>query len=290
MSMPFEERERRYMVEQRSRLNQPAAPGVGFSLCRKLLTMNCGGVHRTEVVALSRNDPFSGIRFFRSAKFHGLSITRGAFVRGEDPFRYLPALGASLFLSANGKDVKKALAQGIPAATVFPRAAGEDPNPNELRIAFDGDSVLFSDEAERQYKESGLAAFMEHEVSRVGEPLPAGPLQPFLMALHRLQTSLPTDASCRIITALVTARGAPAHERALTTLDSWGIEVNQAFFLDGLPKTPFLEAFQPDFFFDDQMAHIEGARSTVPSGHVDYGIANEIPPRTDLDSAATKEK
>jgi len=272
---PFEQREAAYMALQKERLDVPAEPCVGFPLCQKLLMMNEPGDQRTEIVVLSRNDPMSGIRVFRSAMQYDLAITRGVFVSGGDPYPYLKPLGAKLFLSANPEDVKSALALGCPAATVFPRAAGADANLHELRIAFDGDSVLFSDQAERVYQTEGLHGFMDHEVSRSSEPLPAGPLQPFLLALHKLQFSLPKDAPCRIKTALVTARGAPAHERAVQTLVQWGVRVDHAIFLDGLEKRPFLEAFQPDIFFDDQMVHIEPAKATVHSGHVPNGVVNE---------------
>jgi len=275
-TMGFAEREQAYMAMRQERLGVAADPCVGFPLCQKLLRLNQPGHHRTEVVVLSRNDPLSGTRVFRSAKEHGLGVTRGVFVSGGDPYPYLKPLGAKLFLSANPDDVKKALALGFPAATVFPRVAGSDKNLKELRIAFDGDSVLFSDEAERVYKAEGLNGFMNHEVARSAVPLEAGPLQPFLVALHKLQSSLPEDAPCQIKTALITARGAPAHERALQTLLAWGVRVDQAMFLDGLEKKPFLEAFQPDIFFDDQMAHIEPAKATVNSGHVPNGIANEV--------------
>jgi 5'-nucleotidase len=269
-----------YMAMQLDRIEVPANPGVGFNLCRKLLSLNPadpGENPRTEVVVLSRNDPISGLRVFKSAEKHGINVTRGAFLRGGNPYPYLEPLCASLFLSANPADVAEALKLNFPAANVFPRTAGDDPHPNELRIAFDGDSVLFSDEAERIYKEHKMSGFVEHETTKVKEPLPAGPLKPFLTGLHKLQVDPPLGSPITIKTALVTARGAPSHERALRTLMAWGVEVNQAFFLDGWPKTGFLEKFQPDFFFDDQLGHIELAKATVPSGHVPYGIANIAP-------------
>ncbi len=275
-SLSPEEREQKYMALQHERLHHPAHPGVGFHLCQKLLQFNEEGQHRTEIVILSRNDPISGSRAFQSAKHHGLNITRGAFTTGEDPWGYLKPFRVSLFLSANPFDVRSALEQSIPAANVSPRKTMEDPHPRELRIAFDGDSVLFSDEAERKYKERNLLAdFMEHESAHVERPLPAGPLQPFLMRLHELRSGLPADFPIRIKTALVTARGAPAHERALNTLRSWDVRLNHAIFLDGLPKTEFLQSFHPDFFFDDQLGHITPAAEHLSAGHVPYGVANE---------------
>lgn len=265
-----------YMQLHRDRLETPAKPGLGFNLCRKLLALNEKGAHLTEVVVLSRSDPISGLRTFNSAKHHNLAVTRGAFLSGDHaPFRYLAPLQADLFLSANADDVKKAIETGFAAAQVFPRSAEEDPHPHELRIAFDGDSVLFSDEAERVYRLQNLDGFNENETSKAREPLEPGPFQPFLKALHNLQKHLGPHAPMKIKTCLITARGAPSHERAMKTLMHWGIRIDQAFFLNGLPKTEFLAVFKPDFFFDDQLGHIEPARGVVPSGHVPYGIANE---------------
>jgi 5'-nucleotidase len=259
---------------QLERLAESARPGVAFSLVRKLLAFNTSGQARVEVVILSRNDPVSGMRVFRSAQHYGLDIERGVFTRGESPWRYLRPLQAHLFLSANEADVRSALAAGVPAARVLPHAArAGDAHPNEVRIAFDGDAVLFSDEAEQVFQRGGLDAFQQHEVERAEMPLPDGPFKPLLLALHTLQQR-DGAGTMRIRTALVTARGAPAHERALRTLMNWGIEVDEAMFLGGLPKGEFLREFEPDFFFDDQTGHVENAAPHVPSGHVAAGVAN----------------
>ena len=261
-----------YMQLQLARLEQPARPGVAFSLVRKLLAFN-DAVARVEVVILSRNDPVSGMRVFRSAQHFGLPIQRGVFTRGQSPWRYLKPLAANLFLSANEADVRSALAAGVPAARVAVHAAhASDANPNEVRIAFDGDAVLFSDEAERVYQHQGLDAFQHHERERAATPLAAGPFKPLLEALQRLQRE-PGEAM-RLRTALVTARSAPAHERAIRTLMDWHIEIDEAMFLGGLPKGAFLREFEPDFFFDDQTGHVESAAGHVPAGHVAAGVSN----------------
>ena len=266
-------KDRAYMQLQLSRLDQPAKPGVAFSLVKKLLAFNAGGDKRVEVVILSRNDPVSGMRVFRSAQHYGLQIERGTFNRGEAPWRYLKPLHANLFLSAHLSDVRAALDAGVPAAQVYPRSAhASEAHPNEVRIAFDGDAVLFSDEAERVYQSEGLAAFQKHESEKVALPLLAGPFKPLLDALQRLQQE--GTADMRIRTALVTARSAPAHERAIRTLMDWNVEVDEAMFLGGLPKGEFLREFGPDFFFDDQTGHIESAALHVPAGHVVSGISN----------------
>lgn len=263
-----------YIGLQRERLDTPAAPGVAFSLVRKLLAFNTVEHPRVEVVLLSRNDPVSGMRVFRSAKAHGLgSVQRGVFTQGRDPFGYLRPLGAHLFLSANEADVRAALAMGFPAARVATHAVqASGAHPHEVRIAFDGDAVLFSDEAERVFHLAGLDAFQAHEVEKALLPLPPGPFKPFLAALQRLQQSGAENMQIR--TALVTARGAPAHERAIQTLMSWNIAVDEAMFLGGLPKGEFLREFEPDFFFDDQTGHVTSAAQHVPAGHVSSGIAN----------------
>jgi 5'-nucleotidase len=265
--------DRAYMKLQLERLDQPAEPGVAFSLVHKLLAFNDEKAQRVEVVILSRNDPVSGMRVFRSAKHYGLPILRGVFTRGVSPWRYLRPLRANLFLSTHLADVRAALDEGVPAAQVYPHSVrASDAHPNEVRIAFDGDAVLFSDEAEQVYQSEGLSAFQEHEVSKAAMPLAGGPFKPLLEALHRLQSE--GTPAMRIRTALVTARSAPAHERAIRTLMNWNIDVDEAMFLGGLPKGEFLREFEPDFFFDDQTGHIESAARHVPAGHVASGVAN----------------
>lgn len=265
--------DRAYMKLQLERLEEPAKPGVAFSLVKKLLAFNDAKTQRVEVVMLSRNDPVSGLRVFRSVQSHKLTVARGVFTRGREPYNYLTPLRANLFLSANPSDVRAALGMGFPAATVATDSVrAKDTYPREVRIAFDGDAVLFSDEAERVYQKSGLPAFQQHETEKASLPLSAGPFKPLLTALHRLQRE--GTPSMRIRTALVTARSAPAHERAIRTLMDWNIEVDEAMFLGGLEKGPFLREFGPDFFFDDQTGHIESAARHVPAGHVASGIAN----------------
>ena len=240
---------------------------------QKLLAFNDDGVKRVEVVMLSRNDPVSGMRIFRSGKANNLQLERGVFTQGRAPFGYLRALGAHLFLSANEKDVRDALALGFPAARVLTESTQAGSNyPNEVRIAFDGDAVLFSDEAEQIYQRDGLPAFQQHEIEKATVPLPDGPFKPLLAALHRLQKA--STPHMRIRTALVTARSAPAHERAILTLMDWHIEVDEAMFLGGLPKGEFLREFEPDFFFDDQTGHVNSAAQHVPAGHVSSGVSN----------------
>jgi 5'-nucleotidase len=286
--------DRAYMRYQLERLDVPAKPGVAFSLVRKLLAFNQVPVvvqqglsaplallpliageqpnvsKQVEVVILSRNDPVSGMRVFRSAKHYGLSIQRGSFTRGQPPWRYLRPLKANLFLSANLDDVRSALGAGVPAAQVYPHSAlASDAHPNEVRIAFDGDAVLFSDEAEQVFQSQGLDAFQKHEQDKARQPLLGGPFKPLLEALQRLQSAgSKQNSPMRVRTALVTARSAPAHERAIRTLMDWNIEVDEAMFLGGLPKGEFLREFEPDFFFDDQTGHVQSAANHVPAGHV----------------------
>ena len=267
-----------YKKLQLDRLDQPAREGIAFQLVKKLLAFNGVDEKRVEVVILSRNDPVSGLRVFKSAEHHSLPITRGVFMQGRSPFPYLNALKADIFLSAHQDDVRMALDAGFPSARVYPTSVeASQAHPEEVRIAFDGDAVLFSDQAERVYQEEGIAAFETHETSRAAEPLPPGPLQPFLKALHRLQKSSARDQRMRIRTALVTSRSAPAHDRAIRTLMSWEIEIDEAMFLGGLEKGPFLRVFEPDFYFDDQLAHVQSAAQlSVLSGHIEGGIVNRM--------------
>jgi 5'-nucleotidase len=275
----FEGRDdRAYMQLQAQQLDAPAPPGVAFGLARKLLAFNQGAQKpRVEVVIVSRNDPVSGLRVFNSCKHYGLAVERGVFTRGEAPWRYLRPLNAQLFLSANEADVRQALEVGVPAARVSPHSPQASlAHPHELRIAFDGDAVLFSDEAEQIYQREGLQAFHAHETSQVATPLAAGPFKPLLQALVQLHQA-GSASGMKVRTALVTARSAPAHERAIRTLMDWHIEVDEAMFLGGLPKGEFLREFEPDFFFDDHPRHVESASQHVPSGHVAHGVTNQKP-------------
>src|SRR5450830_265050 len=285
--------DRAYMALQLQRLDMPAKPGVAFSLVKKMLAFNAVGStsvghggsqaalssannQPVEVVILSRNDPVSGLRVMKSAAHYGLPIIRCSFTRGESPWRYLKPLHANLFLSTHLSDVRAALQAGVPAAQVYPQSAhAGDAYPHEVRIAFDGDSVLFSDEAERVYQAEGLSAFQKHETDKAQQPLLAGPFKPLLTALQRLQQA--GTPTMRIRTALVTARSAPAHERAIRTLMDWNIAVDEAMFLGGLEKGGFLREFEPDFFFDDQTGHVNSAARHVPAGHVNSGVSNPPP-------------
>src|SRR5215216_7575380 len=265
--------EQAYIELQYGRLDVPARHGVAFPLVKKLLGFNTPRSQRVEVVVLSKNDPVSGLRVFKSAAQAGLRIERGVFTRGRSPYRYLDALNVYLFLSANETDVMGALEAKCPAARVYPESAqAASRHADEVRIAFDGDAVLFSDEAERVYQRDGLDAFTQHETAHALRPLPPGPFKPLLEALHRLQSE--KNSPMKIRTALVTARSAPAHERAVRTLMEWNISVDEAMFLGGMEKSAFLKAFEPDFYFDDQSGHIELARAHVASGHVPFGVAN----------------
>ena len=248
-------------------------PGVAYSLVSKLLSINeVLGQPTVEVILLSRNSADTGLRVFNSIQHHGLSISRAAFTSGQSPFGYISAFGADLFLSSNAEDVRKALSAGHAAATIL---ASSKPatDSGQLRIAFDGDAVLFSDESERIYREKGLEAFTEYEKNEARNPLSGGPFKAFLATLHHIQTLLGVDES-PIRTALVTARAAPAHERVVRTLRAWNIRIDEALFLGGKEKGPFLRAFGADIFFDDQQGHCDSASRHVATGHVPHGVAN----------------
>ena len=255
------------------------SPGVAFELTRKLLRLNEAGDQHVEVVLLSRNSADTGLRVFNAISHYKLGITRAVFTSGRDTSRYVPALGTHLFLSADPEDVRHALESGHAAATIVPRlgydrsGSASSPVDDELRIAFDGDAVLFSDEAERIFQSQGLDAFSASEANAAGTPLGGGPFKNFLAALHRIQTAFPRNQQ-PIRTALVTARSAPAHERVIRTLRAWGVRIDEALFLGGLDKAEFLRAFGADIFFDDQRRHVESASRVVPSGHVPHGITN----------------
>lgn len=273
---------RRYQIAHEDEVLEP---GEGFSFIKKLLDINnLLNKPRVEVVLLSRNSADTGLRIFNSIAAHDLNITRAAFCGGGSPYQYIQAFACDLFLSTHAEDVANALEHGIAAARLMPRQASQSGAANaakavaasasELRLAFDGDSVLFSDEAERIYQAQGLDAFASAEAERASRPLEGGPFQGFLHALHMLQQEFPED-SCPIRTALVTARSAPAHERVIRTLRAWDIRLDESLFLGGLEKTAFLQAFGADVFFDDQTQNCERAADVVTAGHVPHGVVNE---------------
>lgn len=288
----------RYQIERET---EPLAPGVAFPMVRKFLSLNdADGPQKVEIVLLSRNSADTGLRIFNSIKKYDLKIIRAAFTCGQSPYRHVKSFNADLFLSADPADVRRALESGVAAATVLPPARGEWPAPlntdfdpdqrpaEPLKIAFDGDAVLFSDEAEQVFREHGRDAFNENERQKAaaGQPLPGGPFKNLLAALHTIQQNYAADAS-PIRTALITARAAPAHERVIKTLRAWDIRIDESYFLGGMDKGEFLRAFGADIFFDDQRAHCESARKHVPTGHVPHGISNAGKAENTVDNRET---
>ena len=245
-----------------------------FELTRKLLRLNEGGGEHVEVVLLSRNSADTGLRVFNAITHYRLGITRAVFTGGTDTSRYVPALGSTCFCRLIRRMSGMRSNQGTQRQPSCRRWANAPPTvpPDELRIAFDGDAVLFSDEAERVYQAAGLDAFSQSEQQAAGTPLGGGPFKNFLAALHRIQTGFPRDRQ-PIRTALVTARSAPAHERVIRTLRDWGIRIDEALFLGGLDKAEFLR-LRRRHLFDDQRRHVESASRVVTAGHVPHGITN----------------
>ena len=264
-----------YAKYQRQHEDDILEPGEAFPLASKLLRINekLGGEPKVEIILLSRNSADTGLRVFNSIEHHGLKITRAAFSGGDSPYRYVSAFACHLFLSTNAGDVRNALDNGMAAATLLP-SQGATKDSDELRFAFDGDAVLFSDASERIFKEQGLDAFTENEKNSARKPMDAGPFKSFLEALQGLQAEFPSG-ECPIRTALVTARAAPAHERVVRTLRDWNVRIDESLFLGGLSKGDFLKSFGADVFFDDQQVHCTSASEYVATGHVPHGVANE---------------
>lgn len=265
-----------YAEHQRSLEDELLEPGIAFPLVRKLLALNEGAppeAPHVEVILLSRNSSDTGLRIFNAIQHHGLAISRATFTSGAPTWPYVRPFGAQLFLSANPVSVRAALENGVAAATILPAKAPAHRH-DQLRIAFDGDAVIFGDEGERVSREGGIEAFHRHERERAREPLSGGPFRGFLDALHLLQAAYPAGEGSPIRTALVTARSAPAHERVIRTLREWGVRLDEALFLGGRSKGPFLDVFGADIFFDDSLHNIDSARHHVATGHVPHGVSN----------------
>lgn len=257
-----------YMLQK---ADVPLRPGTAFPLVRKLLALNKPDRPRlVDVVVLSRNSPAAGIRIGNSIVSNNLDIKSIILCKGTDRFRYAAALGVHLFLSANHKDVETAIKHGIAAATLMPSERDIQEGESDIRIAFDGDSVLFSDEADKEYLEHGLEHFHKTELEKASTPLPGGPFKRVLEEFCNLRRELGADCPVRL--GLVTARGVPSHGRVLNTLRSWNLVLDEAIFANGAPKGPLLKAFGADIFFDDAQKNISSAcENNIPSGHVPFG-------------------
>jgi 5'-nucleotidase len=277
--------EEKYREYQAERIGDTLDPGVAFEFIRKLLGLNDLRAEDplVEVIVLSRNDPSTGLRVMRSIETHGLPITRAIFTQGESPYEYIGALSMSLFLSGQEKSVRDAMGSGFPAGLVM-ESSGTTRDDETVRVALDFDGVLASDEAERVYQGGGgLPAFQQNEVDKRTVPLERGPLSEFLRDLNMIQgierahLEANPEYRPRLRVSIVTARNAPAHERAVNTLEEWGVTVNDAFFLGGIDKGVILKVMKPDIYFDDQKGHLESTAKYAASVHIPYGIANERP-------------
>lgn len=263
-----------YCAYQITHEQEPLKPGPGFGLIKSLLSLNereQGDL--VEVIIMSHNSPDTSLRVFNTIRHYGLDITRAVLVSGASLAPYLEAFHTDLYLSACEEDVQGAIDNGIAAGIICTQQgsgygfSGLGP----IRIAFDGDAVLFTDESEMIFKSKGLHAFEENEERNARNPLAEGPFAKLLKKISDLQKLLAQDdGSCPIRTALVTSRSAPAHERVIRTLRSWNVRVDEAFFLGGLDKKAVLKAFGAQIFFDDQSVHTQSAAQAVPAARVPY--------------------
>ena len=263
---------RKYQIKNE---DQILVPGEAFNLVNKILKINdfYENKDRVEVILLSRNTADTGLRIFNSIESHELNISRAVFCGGESPYKYVKAFGVDLFLSSSKDDVKMAIQNSVASARIISSKSKKLSKDDALlRIAFDGDSVIFSDESEKIYAKEGLKAFLENE-RKQKSMLKAGPFKSFLVELNKLQSEL-SHVDCPIRTALVTARSAPSHKRVIKTLRNWGVRIDESLFLGGMKKSEFLKSFKADIFFDDQQNNIEDASAKVTSAHVPFGIKN----------------
>ncbi|MFD8422538.1 5'-nucleotidase [Streptomyces sp. NPDC059466] len=279
-----EQGEESYRAYQEEHLDDTLGKGVAFSFIRRLLSLNdlsSPDDPLVEVIVLSRNDPDTGLRVMRSIQSHRLPISRAIFMQGRSPYHFMPALNMSLFLSANETDVREAVALGLPAGRVLGSAAADETDDQDLRIAFDFDGVLADDASEQVYQADGIEVFRSHETMNAATPHDPGPLRDFLASLNRLQQREEVQRAkdphykIRVHVSLVTARNAPAHERAVRSLKGWGVTVNDAFFLGGIDKSTIMGVLKPHIFFDDQVGHLVGTSLNTPSVHVPFGKMNE---------------
>ncbi len=261
----------RYRAWQLAHEDEALGFGTAWPLVKALLGLNALLPERqlVEVVLMSRNSPDTGLRVFNSIEHYGLPITRAAFSGGQPIASYLQAFKVDLFLSRSEEDVQAGVNAGIAAARLYAPPDSRCQPDDQIRIAFDGDAVLFSHESEAIYKAGGLAAFEAHERAHRLEAMKEGPFARFLMLLAGLQKQFPAG-NCPVRIAIVTARSSPAHARVVHTLRQWNVSVDEAFFLGGVSKHEVLAAFGAHIFFDDQTVHLDTAAPLVPSAHVPW--------------------
>ncbi|MCM1099850.1 MAG: 5'-nucleotidase [Clostridium sp.] len=267
-----------YCKYQMEHEREALRPGPGFGLIRALLSLNSRCKEQpVEVIIMSHNSPDTSLRVFNTIRHYGLDITRAVLVSGASLAPYLEAFHTDLYLSACEEDVQCAIDSGIAAGIICTERTGSfgteeaTEADDRIRIAFDGDAVLFTDESERIFRTGGLHAFVENEEKNADNPLADGPFANFLRKLASLQRAVDDgEGVCPIRTALVTSRSAPAHERVIRTLRSWNVRVDEAFFLGGLEKREVLAAFGAQIFFDDQSVHTQSAAQAVPAARVPY--------------------
>lgn len=272
-----------YKEFQEKNLTNILSKGVAFPFIRRFLNVNKRFPDKmpVEVVLLSRNSATTGKRVFRSIAHYGLNISRAVFMEGKSPYEYIPAFNASLFLTANEGDVSRAVQAGYPAGAVLPSKVVDDESEEELRIAFDFDGVIADDESEAIYKGADLPEFHNYEVANSHIPHEPGPLADlfkklsFMQKLEDREQEINPSYKRIIRTSIVTARNAPAHERVITTLESWGVSANETFFLGGMKKDRILSILKPHMFFDDQKSHLESEAGDIPMVHIPFGIANK---------------
>ncbi len=277
-----EKGEEQYRHFQEEQMSNPLPKGIAFPFIKRLLSLNDLDYENplVEVVLLSQNDPDTGLRVMESIQHYKLNITRAIFTQGKSPYHYIPALNIALFLSANKDDVDAAIAKGFPAGHVLRSQFNDDEDDVELRIAFDFDGVLASDESEIVMQTSGLDKFHEHEIKNVMQAHDPGPLKELLVRITKIQKveeqykKKNPNYKNRIRVSVVTARNAPSHKRAMNTLKQWGVMVNDAFFLGGIDKKSVLNVLKPHIFFDDQTGHLKSTSEVVPSVHIPFGITN----------------
>ncbi|MGF1662633.1 MAG: 5'-nucleotidase [Kineosporiaceae bacterium] len=282
-----------YRQYQERHLSRMLEPGVAFPFIRRILSLNDlseEGNPLVEVIIMSRNDPDTGLRVMRSIAAHSLPMSRAIFTQGQAPYHFMRPLNMSLFLSADDADVREAVTAGLPAGRVMDSKVTDESEDRQLRIAFDFDGVLADDSSETIFRSEGIDGFRNHEEVNVARPHNPGPLRDFLAGVNRIQRiELEQRAQDpaygpRLRVSLITARNAPAHERAVTSLKAWGVTVNDAFFLGGIDKGLITEQLRPHIFFDDQTSHLDGTARSIPRVHVPFGIANEPMAASDHDA------
>ena len=254
---------------QLRRLERAAKPGVAFSLVNKLARLQHAGLAARGGV-LSRNDPVSGMRVFRSARHYGLPSS-AAYSRATiaNPGATCARWRQPVSLHQRGR---RALGAGRRRA---PRASTRTSRRASRRASRQGalpTAMRCCSPTGRARLCARAGCLPAHEHARAATPAP-GRSKPLLEALQQLQR--------RAEARYAHPRGDGAQRRHLSAPSTALMDWHRRRRGD-VPRQPAKgrvpARVRPDFFFDTRPATSRTPRRALPAGRVAAGVANQAEP------------